>query len=62
MPGPSNSITSANALLFLSVTNLFTQAQRIQQYVRQALGHPERYERLSTVTRSWAPSGRASSR
>ncbi len=27
-----------------------------------ALGHAERYERLSTVTRSWAPSGRASSR
>jgi hypothetical protein len=32
MPGPSNSITSANALLFLSVTNLFTTPQQIQQF------------------------------
>lgn len=32
MPGPSNSITSANALLFLSVSNLYTVPQRIQQF------------------------------
>ena len=32
MPGPSNSITSANALLFLSVQNLFNTPQQIQQF------------------------------
>jgi hypothetical protein len=32
MPGPSNSITSANALLFLGVANLFSTPQQIQQF------------------------------
>jgi hypothetical protein len=32
MPGPSNSITSANALLFLSISNLYTTPQQIQQF------------------------------
>lgn len=32
MPGPSNSITSANALLFLSISNLYNTPQQIQQF------------------------------
>lgn len=32
MPGPSNSITSANAVLMLGVTNLYNVMQQIQQF------------------------------